>query len=216
MESAVAVRNHDADEVVDVFLSIMRGVGHRVEPRVGPDPTKPYGDSHEVICGRSIGGWVSLRTHYVVQPEDLAVELTRRLDTMASAVSIYEDVLWMHHLVDRGHVVDRYVNLPGYFGPGEYDDTWGGDAALVASAVGVDVRELAPYFRQVSVRRARTRFLLPIKAHRTDTYNLLTGWVVTELWQRMGIEWPDPTDSAIRVPLGQDGTTALTEWLRTR
>ena len=212
MESAVAVRSEDAEEVVDVFLSIMRGVGHRVEPVRGVDPA---GDHHDVYVAPSTGGWVFLRPHYVVPPDKLAIELTRRLGTLASAISIYEDVLWMHWLVEQGDELDRYVNLPGYFGPGEYDDSWRGDPRLVARTVGVDPAEIAPYFRQVSVWRARTRLLPVIRAHRTDEYTLLDGWVVTELWRRMGISWPDPsTGSVIRVPLGPDGTDALSERIR--
>ncbi len=212
MESAVALRSDDAEEVVDVFLSIMRGVGHRVEPVHGLDPG---GDRHDVHVAPAGRGWVFLRPHYVVPADKLAVELTRRLGTLASAVTIYEDVLWMHWLVDRGEELDRYVNLPDYFGPGEYDDSWRGDPDLVARTVGVDRAEIAPYFRQVSVWRARTRLLPVIRAHRTDTHTLLDGWVVTELWRRMGIRWPHPSaGSVIRVPLGSEGTDALSEGIR--
>ena len=212
METAVAVRSDDAEEVLDVFLSIMRSVGHRVDPIVGGDETSPH-DRDDVYVGASSSGWVVVRPHYVVPADKLAVELTRRLPVLASAVSIYEDVLWMHWLVDRGEVLDRYVNLPGYFGPGEYDDSWQGDPELVARTTGVDPAEIAPYFRQVSVRRARSRVLPPIKAHRSDTHTLLDGWVVTELWRRMGIAWPDPY-TAIRVPLGSEGTEVLSEGIR--
>lgn len=158
---------------------------------------------------------MTLVVHYVVPPDKLAMALTRRLPTVSSAVKIYEDVLWMHHLVEGGVELDRFVNLPGYFGPGEYDDSWTGDAALVATTVGVGADELAPYFRQVSVPRARSRWLRPPKAHQSDEYDLLDGWVVTELWRRMGIAWPDPSAaSTARVPLGNDGTDALAVWLR--
>ncbi len=216
METAVAVRSDDAEEVLDVFLSIMRSVGHRVDPSLLASPPRDH-DSGDVLCGAAIGGWVALRTHFVVPADALAVELSRRLDTLASAVMIYEDVLWMHHLVDRGLELDRYVNLPGYFGPGEYDDSWTGDATLVATMVGVDPEQVAPYFRQVSVRRARAGWRRPPKAHRSDAYHLLDGWVVTELWRRMGITWPDPgAASTLRVPLGREGTDALSEWLRAR
>jgi hypothetical protein len=144
----------------------------------------------------------------------LAVEMTGRLGTLASAIMIYEDVLWAHHLVDRGTELDRFVNLPGYFGPGEYDETWNGDPDLVAERVGVDRATIAPYFQQVSVRRARSRLLPPLKAHKDDQHHLLDGWVVTELWSRMGIHWPRPTDTLIHVPLGPEGTDALSEWAR--
>ena len=212
MENAVALRTDDADEVVDVFLSILRGLGRRVDPVVGAEAAREH-DRYDVRVTPSAPGWVVVSPHYVVPAERLAVELTRRLEVLASAVMIYEDVLWSHWLVERGTVLDQHVNLPGYFGPGEYDDSWQGDPELVARSVGIDVAEIAPYFRQVSVRRARSRLLPPIKAHRSDTYTLLEGWVVTELWSRMGIEWPDPARGT-RVPLGDEGTTVLSEGIR--
>jgi hypothetical protein len=212
--SAVAIRSDDAEEVVDVLLSVMRSLGHRVEPVPLPDPGAPNGAPSDVLVGPAVSGWVTLTPHYVVPSDALAVELTRRLGTSASAISVFEDVLWTHQLVDRGSEGDRFVNLPGYFGPGEYDHTWTGDAARVAAAVGVDAAELEPYFRQVSLNRARTRWMKPPKAHPSDTYHLLEGWVVTDLWRRMGIEWPDPGPGTTRVPLGEAGTEALSQSLR--
>ena len=44
---AVAVRSDDADEVVDVFLSLLRGVGHRVQPVPGPHRDV---DRYDVLC----------------------------------------------------------------------------------------------------------------------------------------------------------------------
>ena len=103
--SAVAVRSDDADEVVDVFLSMMRRVGHQVQPLPGPHPRT---ESSDVLCTASGRGWVTLVPHYIVQSDKLAAELTRRLGTVASAVGVYEDVLWMHHLVDRGVVREGF------------------------------------------------------------------------------------------------------------
>ncbi|QSR28921.1 hypothetical protein CFI00_00065 [Nocardioides sp. S5] len=209
--SGVAVRNGDLDEVVDVFLSIVRGVGHRAEALAGPHRDT---ESSDVLCTSS-PGWVTLVPHYVVPPERLAAEMTRRLDTVASAITVYEDVFWTHHLVDRGHVVDSFANLPGYFGEQDYVHGHEGDPDLVAAGLGADASAIAPYFRQISVRRARSTLLPAPKAHRDDEYDLLDGWVVVELWRRMGIAWPDPSGSATtRIPLGRDAMDALSSWLR--
>lgn len=212
METAVALRTGDADEVADVLLSILRGLGRRVDPVADADRGRTD-ERYDVSVTRSAPGWVVVRPHYVVPSDKLAVELTRRLQVLASAVMIYEDVFWSHWLVDGGEVLDRHVNLPGYFGPGEFDDSWQGDPELVAQAVGADPAEIGPYFRQVSVRRARSRLLPPIRAHRSDSHTLLDGWVVTEMWRRMGIRWPDPS-AGIRLPLGDEGTTLLSEGIR--
>ena len=209
--SAVAVRSDDADEVVDVFLSLLRGVGHRVQPVPGPhDDAGRY----DVLCTAS-SGWVTLAPHYVVPAEKLGAELTHRLGTVASAVGIYEDVFWTHHLVDRGEVRDQYANLPGYFGPADYVHDHEGDPELVAASVGVPHADVAPYFQQISVNRARSRWRRPPRAHDSDEHHLLDGWVVLDLWRRFGITYPDGrARSTIRVPLSDEANDALTEWLR--
>lgn len=214
MESAVALRSTDADEVADVFQSFMRSLGRPVEVHYEFDPSTSQLTGHDVLVAPARDGWVHLRPHYVVPPEALAVEMTLRLGTLASAIMIYEDVLWSHHLVDRGTELDRHVNIPEYFGAGEYDESWLGDADVVAEAVGVDRAVIAPYFQQVSVRRARSRLRPPPKAHPDDQHHLVDGWVVTELWRRMGIHWPGGKDVLVRVPVGPEGTEVLSEWAR--
>ena len=214
MESAVALRSNDAGEVADVFHSLMRSLGHRVDVDYEFDPSTSRGSRDDVMVAPSRDGWVFMNPPYVVPPDALAVEMTRRLGTLASAILIYEDTLWSHHLVDRGTELDRHVNLPDYFGPGEYDASWIGDPDLVAEKIGVDREAIAPYFQQVSLRRARSRLFRPPKAHQDDKHHLLDGWVVTELWRRMGIHWPGPTDTLVRVPLGEEGAEALSDWAR--
>jgi len=172
MESAVALRSTDADEVADVFQSFMRSLGHPVEVHYEFDPSTSQLTGHDVLVAPARDGWVHLRPHYVVPPEALAVEMTLRLGTLASAIMIYEDVLWSHHLVDRGTELDRHVNIPEYFGAGEYDESWLGDADVVAEAVGVDRAVIAPYFQQVSVRRARSR----LRRRRRRTPTTSTTW----------------------------------------
>ena len=208
--SAVAVRHGSAEDVADVVRLLMRDVGHPVDPGIAPSPDG-------IVVTAAVDGWVAVHPHYVVQPHRLAVELTRRLDTIGSAVGIYEDVFWTHDLVDRGTVVDRHVNFPDYFGAGEYDDSFAGDPSVVASALGADPAEIAPYFEQVSLRRARSRWSRPPKAHPDDHHHLLDGWVVTELWSRMGIAWADPSGAGTAlIPLDRAQLDALTEWLRER
>lgn len=212
LETAVAVRHDSADDVVDVVQAILRDAGRRAEV-VAPDAGDSEDPRYDVRVGVPTRGWVTVHPHCVVPSDGLAVALTRRLATVASAVSIYEDVLWTHDLVAHGRVLDRFVNLPDYFGPGEYGPEHRGDPALVAATLGVDVAPIAPYFQQISVRRARSRLLRPPKAHDSDTYHLLDGWVVTELWERLGITWGGDSPAA-RVAAGHDGIDALSEHIR--
>lgn len=209
--TAVAVRHPSAEDVADVVAGVLRDAGRRAEV-LPAGPTVSDGDGYDVLVGPATDGWVTVHPHYGVPTDGLAVALTRRLDTIASATGIYEDVLWRHDLVDRGRVLDRYVNLPEYFGPGEYGPEHAGDPHLVASVLGADPQVVEPYFRQVSVRRARSRLLPPPKAHASDTFHLLDGWVVTDLWRRMGISWGGDHPVA-RVAIGADGNEALCEHL---
>ena len=212
LETAVAVRHGSAEDVVDVARAILRDAGARVE--VLPDDARPEEDAHyDVRLGAEAGGWVTVHPHYLVPADGLAIALTSRLGTVSSATSIYEDVLWTHDLVSYGRVLDRYVNLPGYFGPGEYGTEHEGDPTLVADTLGVDQTLIAPYFRQISVRRARSQLLPPPKAHASDTFDLLNGWVITDLWRRLGIAWGLSSPTA-RLRLGHEDNVALSEHLR--
>lgn len=212
LQTAVAVRHDSADDVVDVVLAVLRDAGRRVE--VLPQDAEHGEDSHYDVCvGAQINGWVTVLPHYLVPADGLAIAMTSRLGTVSSATSIYEDVFWTHDLVSHGRVLDRFVNLPGYFGPGEYGSDHEGDAHLVADTLGVDPTWIAPYFRQISVRRARSRLLPPPKAHASDTFDLLNGWVTTDLWRRLGIAW-DVNDLVARLPVGHDGNEALSEHVR--
>ena len=122
-------------------------------------------------------------------------------------------MLWTHDLVAHGQVLNRYVNLPGYFGPGEYGPEHEGDPGLVANVLGADRTVIAPYFQQVSLRRARSRVLPPPKAHPSDRFDLLDGWVITDLWRRVGITWGLDAPRA-RLRVGHDENLALNEHLR--
>jgi hypothetical protein len=166
--TAVAVRHPSAEDVADVVAGVLRDAGRRAEV-VAPGAAVMDEHRYDVVIGPATDGWVTVHPHYGVPSDGLAVALTRRLDTIASATGIYEDVFWSHDLVDRGTVLDRYVNLPDYFGPGEYGPEFSGNPRLVATSLGADPRVVEPYFRQVSVRRARSRLLPPPKAHASDT-----------------------------------------------
>lgn len=212
LETAVAVRHASAEDVVDVVLAVFRDAGARVE--VLHRDARPEEDSHyDVRVGAEAGGWVTVHPHYLVPPDGLAIALTSRLGTVSSATSIYEDVFWTHDLVAHGRVLDRYVNLPEYFGPAEYGRDFEGDPKLVAETLGVDRSWIAPYFRQISLRRARSRLLPPPKAHASDTFDLLNGWVITDLWRRLGIVW-GWDDPLARIHVGDEENVALSEHLR--
>ena len=212
LETAVAVRHDSVDDLVDVMLSIIRAAGHRAEVRGHDAPPSPH-PQYDIRVGPATSGWVTLHPHYVIVADGLALALTQRLSAVASATSIYEDVLWTHDLVDSGRILDRYVNLPGYFGPGEYGPEHEGKPDLVAQTLGVDATTVAPYFKQVSVRRARSRLLPPPKAHADDHHHLLDGWVITDLWRRCGITWGGDAPAA-RILLDHDGLDALSEHVR--
>jgi hypothetical protein len=213
LQTAVAVRHGSADDVVDVVQAVLRDAGPRVEVLPAGAPlgeASPY----DIGVGAQAGGWVTIHPHYLVPPDGLAIAVTRRLGTVASATSIYEDVFWTHDLVDRGKVLDRFVNLPEYFGPGEYGREFEGDPSLVAVTLGVDEVAISPYFRQFSARRAQSRLLPAPKAHAADRFDLLDGWVITDLWRRMGISW-DVDRVVGRLRVDSEVNETLAQYLRT-
>lgn len=209
--TAVAVRHDSADDVADVVLAVLRDAGRRVEA-LPPVAQRWEPTDCDIIVGAEAGGWVSVHPHYLVPADGLAMALTSRLGTVSSSTSIYEDVFWTHDLVSHGRILDRFVNLPGYFESDEYGREHEGNPHLVADTLGVDPAWIAPYFRQISLRRARSRLLPPPKAHPSDTFDLLNGWVITDLWGRLGIAWGLDHPVA-RIPLGDEANTALSRHL---
>ena len=210
--TCVAVRHHSADDVADVVCALFRYAGHRVHPVLEGVAGGSAG-REDVLVGPPTDGWVVVQPHYVIQSDLFAGELSKRLGTLASSVSIFEDVFWTHDLLDRGRVLDRFVNFPDYFPAGEYGPEHRGNPALVAATLGADLSQIEPYFQQVPARRAQSRFRRPPKAHPTDRFDLLDGWVVADLWARLGITWVDPGGFHARIPVESEATEDLRAWL---
>jgi hypothetical protein len=198
--TAVAVRAQTADEVVDAMRDwcASHDVALTVEPGDSADSVHAYPPN--------ANGWVVVLPHYVVPGDQLALGISA-VGYICSSVSVYEDVYWTHVLCADGVVVDRFESFPDYFGtpddPGpllsrrpdlvaeivQRQPFWRGRPDLVARMLQIDAAGLAPYFRQLS--SAEHDADEEIYAFPEDEHDLFDGWVVTDLWRRMGIDYPD-------------------------
>jgi hypothetical protein len=188
--TAVAVRMPDVDVVVRATASWFDAFGVTLETSARSSRW-----SEMDFFGADERGWTVVIPPYDVASDQLGLGISKA-GLITSAVSIYEDVLWTHVLCENGEVVDRFVNIPDYFG--DDDDpgpTWRGNGAAVGSALGADAALIAPYFRQF---RALENPQGGTRAHDDDEWDLLDGWVIVDLWRRIGITYPDPAAALIR------------------
>lgn len=209
LETMVAIRDVEVDAVAEATVAVCADAGITTAAHPG------RGHGRHDIGIWAADPWVVVRPHYVVSSGGLAAALTARLGALSSATSVYEDMFWTHHLVDDGRVLDRFCNIPGYFGPGEHGPEWAGDPDLVADVLGAPRAVVRPYFRQLSIRRINLLGLLrrEPRAHRDDEFHLLDGWVTQDLWGRVGIVVPFDADPAVTVPLDSDGSSVVSRHL---
>lgn len=195
---ATAVRDRGADAVAEAVRAY--GLEHGLAPT--DDPFEGV-ESVEVLAPTDGGRGARLRwPAFFGGALPAARALSESLATVVSTVDTYEEALWRHVLCDRGQVVDRYTSDRGYFGPDEDPGpAWDGDPDAVAATLGVDAATVAAYYGSTARRRGLGRRRRggrgrAGRAHPDDRFERDDPWVVTDLWRRLGIAYPEPGDPA--------------------
>jgi hypothetical protein len=134
----------------------------------------------------------------------LAASLSASLQTLVSAIHVYDGDYWAHAAWDRGTLVDRFASMPDYFEPddrGAQRARWRGDATTLAQAFEVEPEALAPYFVHLELSSEQ----LPIgKAFAEDEFDRDETWVHVDFWRRLGIHYPEPFETELLVRLDED------------
>lgn len=128
--------------------------------------------------------------------------LSGELNTVASAVDVFEGDDWSHIAISGGEIRDRYSTTPrNRVPPGttsrEANRLWGGNPRIVGETFGVDPDPIASYFAGINIRllKALWRHARPSysgKVWPDDDSPLWDVWVFTDLWRRLGITYPEP------------------------
>ena len=134
--------------------------------------------------------------------------ITRELGTLACTVHVYDGDYWAHALFDAGEWVDRFCSEPNYHSEDETSasartlrDQWRGDPTAYSTRLGVESTAISGYFVQCPYypdadeelsddQRERLLNDLPRVAP-DDLFALCDFWVFTDLWRRLGIEYPE-------------------------
>lgn len=171
---------------------------------------------HFVVCSRTadpdaappevridvvepIQGWTMVMWPWnFLSYEEVAEHLSATLDTVVSAVSVYDSDCWQQVTAVGGEVVDRYATDPRYLTSdleplSVVAPRWKGDPDVVARLLGCDSRDVARHYRRN--RRGRT----------------FSDWGFVELWADEGITYPEPSNSELgaTLALGDDWANVL-------
>lgn len=127
--------------------------------------------------------------------------LSGELNTVASAVDVFEGDDWSHVAISDGEVRDRYSTTPrnrvqSGTTSREANRRWGGNPRVVGETFGVDSDLIAPYFAGINIRLLKVlwRHARPSysgKVWPDDQSPLWDVWVFADLWRRLGITYPE-------------------------
>ncbi|MFO0598580.1 MAG: hypothetical protein U0228_24955 [Myxococcaceae bacterium] len=118
--------------------------------------------------------------------------LSAKLATTASTLHVYDDDYWVHTLIARGEVLDRFASFPKYFDEDLDPTPWKGNAALLAQHFGVEANTLAKYLVHGEDGPPSGR------ANDGDEFELDDFWVMTDFWRRAGITYPEDPAQSVR------------------
>jgi hypothetical protein len=183
------------------FLSMSGIVGssrERVEAAIGDFVTarggvfvrdaKTLDDRDGAVMAEGTRGWSIIYPFKFFEWDELAKELSGRLDTSVFSFHIHDGDLWMLVLFHKGEQVAQFNPLPEY-----WDDSiseaerqaWAGDAEKVASYLpDLDVSAISPYFKHWDFDERGG------KAFPDDEFEFNDAWQLCDFLRRIGFAYP--------------------------
>jgi hypothetical protein len=165
-------------------------------------------DFADILLYPSAGGWTLM-----LWPQGAggaltaaAEDLSRRLDAVASVISVFDGDFWSHVLFDRGDERDRFASMPNYFeeDPDRVEELrrrWAGHPAVVAATLDVPENQVAAYLvhesddAEAEVDENGAYILpadyRPAMAFDDDASPIGGTWVFVDFWRRLGITYPN-------------------------
>lgn len=194
-----AVRNSDAAAVAEVVA----GFAALHDVRAELLPVEADMQRKVALVVPPVNGWTVINwPRHITFLIRVSCWLSGELNTVASAVDVFEGDDWSHVAISGGEIRDRYSTTPrNRVSPGttsrEANRRWGGNPRVVGETFGVDPDPIAPYFAGINIR------LLKVLWHRArpsysgkvwpdDEVPLWDVWVFADLWRRLGITYPKP------------------------
>lgn len=180
------------------------------EPVAGPD---------DVLAYPPQDGWTVVLWPQYWAAAPASAFVCQQLGGVSSAVSIHDGDYWTHTLLRDGETLDRFASMPDYFtdDPDEIARLaakFAGNPAVVATAFGCPVDQLAPYLVHAMVTENLDHLLLDgpdlAPAFSDDEFDRESPWVFVDFWRRAGITYPpDVSAYAARLRLAPHWSTKL-------
>jgi len=194
-----AVRSSDPAAVAEAAAGFAALYGVRAELV----PVKADMQRKVALVVPPVNGWTVINwPRYMRFLIGVSRWLSGELNTVASAIDVFEGDDWSHVAISGGEVRDRYSTTPGnHVPPGttsrEANRRWGGNPRVVGETFGVDPDPIAPYFAGINIRLLKVlwRHARPSysgKVWPDDDVPLWDVWVFADLWRRLGITYPEP------------------------
>jgi len=193
--SMTAVRLADPAPVADAVIGYASA--HGIAAAVDHEP--PGTGERDIAQVTPAGnGWnVIFWSKYFVGLGPASRWLSGDLDTLTSAVDIYDGDLWNHLLFQHGELVDRFSSCPDYFTTDRNEKAqlrraWAGSPDTVGEAFGVEPAMIAGYLLHPYSSGLFGRALRNRRIHPDDKFELGNVWVFVDFWRRLGIDYPEP------------------------
>src|SRR5690349_10534936 len=95
---SVQIRSENRDEVRAAALQVAREQGIRL------------------LLSPATNGWISLFPENHGQDQQVAERLSKAIGSPVLHLMVHDDDVFAYWLYQRGHELDSYWNMPGYFG----------------------------------------------------------------------------------------------------
>ena len=185
-----AFRDQNVQSVCDAIIAYANRFDCTCEAVTG-DPD----ESRDALTFTPVNGWTAVLwpSYFNIHDIELCRDVSAALSGVVSTVHLYDGDYWAHAVMDAGVVRDVFASMPYYFAESpehaaRLTSQWSGNPQIVADVLGTSPETVAPYFIHLPSDGAS----LDRKAFPDDEFPLDDIWVFTDLWRRLGIQYPDP------------------------
>lgn len=181
----IVCRNVSREDVIKKLISILNKKKYKIISQ--EKVCEITGRENQYEVSNEIGGWVQIFTPEI-QDKDLAIELSKQLNSLIFSFHICDGVFWMYELFDSGELKDKFNPIPNYWK--EIDNkeklSYKGNSLLLSKLFNVPHNKLKPYLVFWNEIKDEDK-----KAFPKDGSPIQSEWSMTDFQQKLGIIYPD-------------------------
>ncbi|MDH5572275.1 MAG: hypothetical protein OEY89_10950 [Gammaproteobacteria bacterium] len=157
-----------------------------------------YDDSSDALVYQDSSGWIVINwpSYFNIHDQHIAQNLSKKIGTIVSTISVYEGALWTHVLYENGDELHRFCNVPDYFDEADLvmSDNSETGIKLVAEKLSAAEEKIKGYFTYLKEDEEDMNFK---KVHDNDEFEIWDFWVFCDFWKQVGINYPEKNDEAV-------------------